>query len=55
MPDGNQLPAIPVTDASATALPDLYEATIEELAAGLEQGDFTSVDLVEVRDLALCL
>jgi amidase len=31
----------------ATELPDLYEATFDELAAGLEAGDFTSVDLVK--------
>jgi len=31
----------------ATQFPDLYEASIEELQAGLENGDFTSVDLVK--------
>lgn len=30
-------------------LPDLYEATIAELQAGLDAGHFTSVDLVKVR------
>jgi len=29
--------------------PDLYEASIEQLQNGLEQGHFTSVDLVRVR------
>lgn len=29
--------------------PDLYEASIAELQAGLESGLFTSVDLVKVR------
>jgi hypothetical protein len=31
------------------ALPDLYEASIAELQVGLEEGVFTSVDLVKVR------
>lgn len=35
--------------ASNTTLPDLYEASIAELQSGLEQGLFTSVDLVTVR------
>lgn len=30
------------------ALPDLYEAGIAELQQGLENGRFTSVDLVKV-------
>ena len=30
-------------------LPDLYEASISELQLGLEQGKFTSVDLVKVH------
>ncbi|KAJ7641745.1 amidase signature enzyme [Roridomyces roridus] len=34
------------TLANAVTLPDLYEATITELQAGLTAGDFTSVDLV---------
>ena len=36
--------------ASTTSIqfPDLYEASIMELQAGLEKGQFTSVDLVEV-------
>ncbi len=29
--------------------PDLYEASIADLQKGLEDGDFTSVDLVKVR------
>ena len=29
--------------------PDLYEASIAELQAGLEQGKFTSVQLVQVQ------
>lgn len=29
--------------------PDLYEASIDQLQYGLEQGHFTSVDLVRVR------
>lgn len=39
---------------SNTTLPDLYEASIAELQSGLEQGLFTSVDLVTVRPLLLC-
>ncbi|KAF7365550.1 Amidase domain-containing protein [Mycena venus] len=34
------------TRADASTFPDLYEATITELQAGLDAGDFTSVDLV---------
>lgn len=30
-------------------LPDLYEASIAELQAGLEKGNFNSVDLINVR------
>lgn len=30
------------------ALPDLYEASVLELQAGLTAGDFSSVDLVKV-------
>ncbi|KAI0704181.1 amidase signature enzyme [Cerioporus squamosus] len=33
--------------ADAAAFPDLYEASIAELQAGLEKGQFTSVDLVK--------
>ncbi|TFY52700.1 hypothetical protein EVG20_g10439, partial [Dentipellis fragilis] len=36
-------------DSSRAALPDLYEASIAELQSGLEQGLFTSVDLVKVN------
>lgn len=32
------------------ALPDLYEASVLELQAGLQAGQFTSVDLVKVRN-----
>lgn len=35
--------------SSNITLPDLYEASIEELQSGLDQGLFTSVDLVTVR------
>ena len=31
------------------SFPDLYEASIAELQGGLARGQFTSVDLVEVR------
>lgn len=41
--------------ASNTTLPDLYEASISELQFGLEQGLFTSVDLVTVRSLVFIL
>jgi hypothetical protein len=34
---------------SYTAFPDLYEASISELQAGLDSGHFTSVHLVKVR------
>jgi hypothetical protein len=33
---------------TAPALPDLYEASVLELQAGLDAGQFTSVDLVKV-------
>lgn len=33
------------------AFPDLYEASIDELQAGLIRGDFTSADLVKVSRL----
>ncbi|KAJ7115101.1 amidase signature enzyme [Mycena crocata] len=32
---------------AAAALPDLYEATLQQLQAGLDAGQFTSVDLVK--------
>ena len=35
--------------AEAVTFPDLYEASIAELQAGLDEGQFTSVDLVKVR------
>lgn len=34
--------------SDAVAFPDLYEAGIVELQQGLEQGQFTSVDLIKV-------
>jgi hypothetical protein len=34
--------------AERDSLPDLYEATFEELQAGMDSGKFTSVDLVKV-------
>ena len=34
--------------AEAVTFPDLYEASIAELQAGLDGGQFTSVDLVKV-------
>ena len=33
--------------------PDLYEATVMELQAGLDAGHFTSVDLVKVMFIGL--
>ena len=36
------------------ALPDLYEVSIAELQAGLEQERFTSVDLVTVSRALTC-
>ena len=38
--------------AEAGTFPDLYEASIAELQAGLDGGQFTSVDLVKVWCLA---
>ena len=38
-----------VVARSTPTFPDLYEASIAELQAGLEKGHFTSVDLVKVR------
>jgi len=35
-------------EASSSALPDLYEASIVELQDGLVQGHFSSVQLVKV-------
>jgi len=40
-----------VSAAITTPLPDLYEASVIELQAGLTSGQFTSVDLVKVRKL----
>ena len=36
--------------SSSVTFPDLYEASIAELQAGLTEGHFTSVDLVKVCD-----
>ena len=36
------------TATSGTVFPDLYEASILELQAGLNAGHFSSVDLVKV-------
>ena len=37
----------------ASKLPDLSNATLDELTTGLRQNDFTSVDLVKVRFFGL--
>ena len=34
--------------STATVFPDLYEASVLELQAGLDDGSFSSVDLVKV-------
>lgn len=36
------------TSVSDVTFPDLYEASVAELQAGLDAGTFTSVDLVKV-------
>jgi hypothetical protein len=41
-------PLVLATETSP-ALPDLYEASVLELQAGLDAGHFTSVDLVKVN------
>ena len=46
-PDSRRLASTRRATSSIT-LPDLYEASIAELQSGLEQGLFTSVDLVTV-------
>jgi hypothetical protein len=38
-----------------SVLPPLLDATADELIAGLDAGDFTSLNLVEVRHLFLLL
>lgn len=47
------IPSIPsfpfATRAKPITFPDLYEASVPELQAGLNAGHFTSVDLVKVR------
>lgn len=40
--------------ATPASLPQLLDATAEELTLGLEDGAFTSVDLVRVRHLSSC-
>lgn len=35
--------------SNASVLPELLDATADELIAGLEAGQFTSLDLVQVR------
>lgn len=37
--------------SAATVFPDLYEASVLELQAGLDAGTFSSVDLVKVLTL----
>jgi amidase len=39
---------------SEKSLPSLMEATTEELAHGLAAKDFTSLDLVDVRQSCMC-
>lgn len=41
--------------ADSVAFPDLYEAGITELQHGLDKGQFTSVDLVKVGPVSVCL
>jgi hypothetical protein len=38
---------------STKKFPDLYEASVVELQAGLDAGDFTSVDLIKVEETPL--
>jgi hypothetical protein len=45
-------PQLKRLDDANTTFPDLYEATIADLQAGLDAGHFTSVDLVTVRTSA---
>ena len=39
--------------STATVFPDLYEASVLELQAGLDAGTFSSVDLVKVLTFLL--
>ena len=39
---------ITALDGTVTVFPDLYEASVLELQAGLDAGHFSSVDLVKV-------
>ena len=50
----SKLPGDMPTDDSV-AFPDLYEAGITELQHGLDKGQFTSVDLVKVGPVSVCL
>ena len=43
--------AIATSTVSSGIFPDLYEASVAELQAGLDAGTFTGVDLVKVRDI----
>lgn len=42
-----------VSAAITTPLPDLYEASLTELQAGLTSGQFNTVDLVKARPFTL--
>ena len=44
----------PAPAQASAAFPDLYEASIAELQAGLEREQFTSVDLVTVSRALTC-
>ncbi|KAG1743677.1 amidase signature enzyme [Suillus paluster] len=44
---------VSVSAAITTPLPDLYEASVIELQAGLTSGQFTSIDLIKVRKLTV--
>jgi amidase len=44
-----------VSASITTPLPDLYEASVIELQAGLTSGQFTSVDLIKVCKHAVVL
>ncbi len=45
---------VPPVEAKATALPDLYEASVLELQEALDLERFSSVDLVKVCFFSLC-
>jgi hypothetical protein len=51
---------VPITNVVAqysapSVLPGLLDATADQLISGLNAGDFTSLDLVQVRFLSQCL